>query len=102
VRISDFGFPSDFGLRVSDFRAAGFALFLTGVTLEQPCTFYACVSAPRSYARFQITAAGWNLPDVSLATALPAPYEIGHLYRARDSLRHHRFSGSSKLGPQRA
>jgi hypothetical protein len=25
----DFGFPSDFGLRISDFRAAGFALIPT-------------------------------------------------------------------------
>ena len=36
LRISDFGFPSDFGPRISDFRAAGFALSLTSVTLEHP------------------------------------------------------------------
>jgi hypothetical protein len=36
MQTSDLGFPSDFGLRASDFRAAGFALSLTIVTLEQP------------------------------------------------------------------
>jgi hypothetical protein len=34
---SAFGFPSDFGPRISDFRAAGFALSLTSLTFEQPC-----------------------------------------------------------------